>query len=54
MIFDELTHKVKPESLTKEQADVFILFLESEIKRHQEDIEETTKLVWRIKERFEL
>lgn len=54
MIFDEKTHKVRPESLTKEQAEVFIFFLESEIKRHQEDIEETTKLIWRIKERFKL
>ena len=47
-------HKVIPETLTKETAPVFILFLESEIKRHQEDIDQTTDLKKRIKERFDI
>jgi len=52
-IFDE-DHKVIPETLTKETAPVFILFLESEIQRHQEDIDETTDLVKRIKKEFDI
>ena len=42
-------HKVIPETLTKETAPVFILFLESEIKRHQEDIDQTKALIEKIK-----
>ena len=48
MEFDK-HHKVIPSTLTKEQAPVFILFLESEIQRHQEDIDQTEELIERIK-----
>jgi hypothetical protein len=52
-IFDK-DHKVIPETLTKESAPIFILFLDSEIQRHQEDIDQTEDLIKRIKERFEI
>lgn len=47
-------YKVIPETLTKEQAPVYILFLESEIKRHWVDIKETAKLIVRVKEKFNI
>ncbi len=37
MKFDE-EHKVIIHTMSKEQAEVFIVFLETEIKRHEEDI----------------
>lgn len=52
-VFDK-HHKVIPSTLTKETAPIFILFLTSEVLRHQEDIDQTEDLIKRIKERFDI
>lgn len=49
MEFDEKTHKVKWEFLNKDEARAFLMFLESEKLRHQEDIDEITNLVQQVK-----
>ena len=54
MRFDPKTHKVDPETLTQEEAKVFVCFLQSEVMRHEIDIEETTKLIMRINKQFHL
>jgi hypothetical protein len=54
MIIDPISHKVDPRTLTKKQAPVFIVFLESEVLRHLDDVIETNKLIETIKERFKL
>jgi hypothetical protein len=54
MKFNPQTNKVDPDSLTIEEAKVFIVFLESEILRHFEDITQTSQLIGRIKEKFNL
>jgi len=43
MKFDK-DHKVKIETMNEAEARAFILFLDSEIKRHQEDIKQAIKL----------
>ena len=52
MKIDPTTHKVDPESLMAIQAEAFIVFLESEVLRHVDDIVETRKLIGDIKGRF--
>ena len=47
-------NKVKIETMNKEQASAFVTFLESEILRHQEDIEDAEKLIQTVKEKFNL
>lgn len=42
-------HKVIPSTLDKVTAPIFILFLESEIQRHQEDVDQTIALIEKIK-----
>lgn len=54
MRFDKVTHKVEISSMTKDEAKVFIKFLESEIWRHQEDIEEAQVLIETVKHWYEL
>ena len=53
MEFDK-TNKVIIDSLTFEEAKFFIKFLESEIKRHYQDIQEADELITEIKDRFTL
>lgn len=48
MQFDD-HNKVIFSTLTKETAPLYILFLESEIRRHQVDIDDTEALIKRIK-----
>ena len=47
-------HKVKIESMTRDEAKVFIIFLETEILRHQEDIVEAEKLTKKVKDMYRL
>ena len=54
MKFDEKTHKVDWWLLSKDEARAFLLFLESEKIRHQEDIDEITNLVQQVKHWYEL
>ena len=54
MEFDEKTHKVKWWLMNKDQAVAFLVFLESEKIRHQEDIDELTILVIQVKHWYEL
>ena len=51
MEFDE-TNKVIIETMNKEQAIVFVLFLRSEISRHYMDIENAEDLIQEVKGRF--
>ena len=53
MNFDE-TNKVILNTLTKTEATVFVLFLESEIARHQMDIGNAYKLIKEVNARFGL
>ncbi len=53
MDFDGKTHKVKWWLLNKDEATAFLLFLESEKIRHQEDIDEITNLVKMVKHWYE-
>jgi len=50
MKFDPQTHKVDIETLNKDEAQAFLLFLESEKLRHQEDIEDIGRLIETVKE----
>jgi len=54
MEFDEKTHKVKWWLMNKDQAIAFLIFLESEKIRHQEDIDEISKLVQEVKHWYEI
>lgn len=49
MEFD-ITHKVIIESMSTREAKAFIKFLRSEIRRHQQDVEEAEILIQKIKE----
>ena len=49
MEFD-VTHKVIIESMSTREAKAFIKFLRSEIRRHQQDIDEAELLVEKVKE----
>ena len=49
MEFD-VTHKVVIESMSTREAKAFIKFLRSEIRRHQQDIEEAELLIEKVKE----
>jgi len=51
MEFD-ISHKVKIETMTREEASAFVKFLDSEIRRHQMDIEDAKLLKGLIKERY--
>jgi len=48
MIFNE-QHKVIVSSLTKDEARAFIKFLESEIIRHKDDINQAKSLIGLVK-----
>ena len=48
MEFD-VTHKVVVESMSTREAKAFIKFLRSEIRRHQQDIEEAELLIKKVK-----
>ena len=54
MKFDKETHKVDWKSMNKEQAVAFLIFLESEKIRHQEDINEISKLVEEVKHWYDI
>jgi len=54
MKFDEKTHKVDWWLLNKDEARAFLLFLESEKIRHQEDIDEISRLVCMVKHWYEI
>ena len=45
-------HKVIIDTLNKEEAVVFILFLESEITRHEKDIKQAKALIKKIRGRI--
>jgi len=49
MIFNS-EHKVIIDSLDESEAKAFIKFLRSEIRRHQQDIEEAELLIQKVKE----
>jgi len=49
MEFD-ITHKVIIESMSTREAKAFVKFLQSEIRRHQQDIEEAGLLIQKVKE----
>ena len=51
MEFD-VTHKVKIETMTKEEASAFIKFLASEIRRHEQDIREAKLLIEVVGQRY--
>ena len=51
MIFNE-EHKVIIDTLSKEEASAFIKFLESEIIRHQDDIQQADDLIVVVKRRY--
>ena len=53
MRFDD-DNKVIIESLNQEQAKAFILFLESEIIRHEIDIEQAENLIKRVRNMYRL
>lgn len=53
MEFD-VTHKVKTETMTKEEASAFVKFLESEIRRHQVDIKDASELIRKVKEMYDI
>ncbi len=53
MDFDK-SHKVKWWLMNKDQAIAFLIFLESEKIRHQEDIDEISKLVKQVAHWYEL
>lgn len=44
--------KVKIDTLSPEEAEVFIIFLETEIARHRWDIREAEKLVIKVREKI--
>jgi hypothetical protein len=52
MKIDPITHKVDPKTLTEIEAHAFIVFLTTEVERHQVDIDETTKLIKKIRTLF--
>ena len=55
MIFDDITHKVLPESIeNKDQATVYWYFLDSEELRHMEDVWACMELKDKIKELWKL
>lgn len=54
MEFDEKTHKVKWWLLNKDEARAFLLFLESEKIRHQEDIDMISNLVGMVEHWYEI
>lgn len=49
MEFD-ITHKVIIESMSSREAKAFIKFLHSEIRRHEQDIEDGRQLIIKVKE----
>lgn len=49
-----INHKVKIETMTKEEATAFIKFLRSEIRRHQMDISDAKFLIEKVKEVYNL
>jgi len=51
MEFD-VEHKVKIETMTREEAKAFIIFLESERLRHLQDVKECVLLITLVKERY--
>lgn len=54
MEFDEKTHKVKWELMNKDEARAFLLFLESEKIRHQEDIDEISILIRQVEHWYDI
>lgn len=52
--FDPITHKVNPDKLTYDQAIVFVLFLRSEVLRHEDDVRECNELIKRIVRKFDI
>ena len=53
MDFDE-TNKVIIQSMNKTEARAFVLFLKSEIARHQMDIDNAEDLIYDVSTRFNL
>ncbi len=51
MIFND-EHKVIINSLKKEEAEAFILFLKSEVVRHEDDIRQAKELINLVREMF--
>ena len=49
-----INHTVIVGTMTKQEASVFIKFLELEIRRHQMDIEDIMVLIKRVMEMYEL
>ncbi len=49
MIFDLKSHKVIVSSLNQDEARAFIKFLESEIIRHKDDINQAKSLIGYVK-----
>ncbi len=45
-------HLVKIKTMTGEEAKIFILFLETEIQRHEMDIDDAYKLIDKVKMMF--
>lgn len=52
MEFDKITHKVVAESLNKEEAKIFLLFLKAEQVRHQDDIDDIQQVIDRVGDKF--
>ena len=52
MRFDEKEHKVIIDSMTQSEAEVFVIFLETEIIRHREDIVNAQELINQVILRF--
>lgn len=52
MIFNEKTHKVIIESMNEVEAKAFIIFLESEALRHEDDVRDIVTLIDQVKKRF--
>jgi hypothetical protein len=53
MEFNE-EHKTKIESLNRAEAVAYILFLESELRRHQDDIRDIVQIIGHVKSKFGL
>lgn len=53
MNFDE-TNKVIIDTMNQQEASAFVKFLESEIARHEQDIDEANKLIQEVSGKFKL
>ena len=53
MEFDR-TNKVIVDTMNFDEAKAFVMFLESEITRHERDVEDALKLIMRVKSRFKI